>query len=109
MGRYITTTGTTQTTTSTVAAGPYAAVAEERILADVSGGAFTINLPASPLVGDTIQIIDVTGSAGTNNITVGRNGQEIQNLAEDLIIDINNSITTLVYSGVTYGWAVGSV
>ncbi len=111
MGRYITPAGTVSATTIEIsnADSPYAAGAENRLLADVSGGVLTVTLPASPLVGDQVQIIDVTGSAAVNNITVARNGNDIQNAAEDLTIDLNNSITTLVFSGATYGWIVGSV
>jgi hypothetical protein len=73
-----------------------------------TAGSITITLPAVSglLVGDTVQIIDVTGIAGTNNITVARNGSEIQNVAENLTIDINNSAPVLVYTGVTYGWVL---
>jgi hypothetical protein len=53
-----------------------------------------------------VQIIDVTGVAGTNNITVGRNGEEIQNAASDLVIDINNASPILTYTGSTYGWVI---
>lgn len=111
MGRYITPSGTISATTVEVddTDSPYTTSAEERVLADVSVGTLTVTLPASPLVGDQIQIIDVTGNASSNNITVGRNGKLIQSAAEDLTIDINNSITSLIYTGATYGWVIGSV
>lgn len=110
MGRYITTTGTAGVVTREVSANFDASV-NDRILADSSGGAFTITLPANStlLLNDTIEIIDVTGSASANNITVARNGSLIQGAAEDLTIDINSSITTLIYTGATYGWIIGSV
>lgn len=110
MGRYITTTGTAGVVTREVNANFDASV-NDRILADSSGGAFTITLPANStlLLNDTIEIIDATGSASGNNITVARNGSLIQGAAEDLTIDINNSITTLIYTGATYGWIIGSV
>jgi hypothetical protein len=105
MGRYITTTLTYATTTVTTGIS-YAASVNDRVLC--TAGGITITLPATSglLVGDTVQIIDVTGVAGSSNITVARNGAEIQNVADDLTININNATVTLTYSGVTYGWVL---
>lgn len=103
MGRYISTTETSSTVLRTVST-TYSAVVNDRIVC--TGGGFTITLPASPLVNDTIQIIDATGVFGSSNVTVARNGQEIQNLAEDLILNINNTAITLVYTGATFGWLI---
>jgi len=110
MGRYITTTGTAGVTTREISAN-YSAAVNDRLLVDTSGSAITITLPANStlLVDDTIQIIDIANNAGTNNITVGRNGSEINNDASDLTIDVNGAIVTLIYSGATYGWIVGAV
>jgi hypothetical protein len=104
MGRYITTTGTAQNVTRTVGSA-YSAVVNDRIICTTGG--FTITLPAANLVeNDTIQIIDATGVAGSSNITLARNGNKIQNLAEDLTINVNNACVTLVWTGVTYGWLI---
>ena len=103
MGRYISTTETSSTVLRTVST-TYSAVANDRIVC--TAGGFTITLPASPIVNDTIQIIDATGVMGSSNVTVARNGQEIQNLAEDLTLNINNTAITLVYTGATYGWLI---
>jgi len=103
MGRYISTTETSSTVLRTVST-TYTALANDRIVC--TAGGFTITLPLSPIVNDTIQIIDATGVFGSSNVTVARNGQEIQNLAEDLVLNINNTAITLVYTGVTYGWLI---
>lgn len=103
MGRQVSSFGTdsvvnrTLTANTTINSG-------ERIFADATAGAFTITLPLSPTTGDTVQIIDVAGIFSTNNVTVGRNGNRIQNLAEDLILNLNNAAITMIYSGSTYGW-----
>lgn len=109
MGRYITTTGTAAATFREVSTN-YSALVNDRILANTSGGAITITLPASGtlLVNDTIQIIDIGATSATNNITVARNGAKIQNVSDDLTIDTNGAIVTLIYSGATYGWIVAS-
>ena len=103
MGRYLTST-LNYSTTNVVTGVSVTAKANERIIC--TAGSITITLPATPTVEDTVQIIDVTGVAGTNNITVGRNGEEIQNAASDLVIDINNASPILTYTGSTYGWVI---
>ena len=107
MGRYITTTGTSGAVI-TEQSSAYNAKVNDRVLADSSGSAFTITLPAnaSLVKGDTIQIVDVTGSFGSNNVTLSRNGSKIQNLEEDLVLNINNAVVTILYSGPTYGWVL---
>lgn len=109
MGRYITTTGTANTVIREVT-GAFNASVNDRILANSAGGSFTITLPSvsTLLLNDTIQIIDVGGVAGSNPITVARNGAKIQNITDDLTIDVNGSIITLIYTGSTFGWIVGS-
>ncbi len=66
--------------------------------------AVTLTLPASPILGDEIVVTDITGLANERNITIARNGQPIQGLAEDLVMDIANATIRLVYSNTTYGW-----
>jgi hypothetical protein len=109
MGRYITTTGTANNVIREVS-GAFNATVNDRILANSTAAAFTITLPnaSTLLLNDTIQIIDIGGLAATNNITIGRNGAKIQNITDDLTIDVNGSIITLIYSGATYGWVVAS-
>jgi len=103
MGRSVATFGTSGANNVTVTSA-YDASANERIFADTSSSAFTINLPVSPTVGDTLQIIDVAGQFSVNNVTVGRNSEKIQNYSEDLILNLDNAAITFVYSGATYGW-----
>lgn len=103
MARYISTSGTALAANVTKNSA-YTAVANDRIIC--TGGGFTITLPSSPLENDTIQIIDATGVFGSSNVTVGRAGNKIQNLSEDLTLNINNTAITLVWTGATYGWLI---
>ena len=66
----------------------------------------TVTLPLSASMGDEIRIIDVTGNAATNNITVARNGHKIQGSAIDLTININRAAIGLVYYNATQGWVL---
>ena len=69
-----------------------------------TSAARTLTLPASPTLGDTIAIYDATGTAATNNITIARNGTNINGVADDAIIDVNQANSTFVYTGATVGW-----
>ena len=69
-----------------------------------SASALTLTLPGSPSVNDQIDIFDASGNANTYNITVSRNGNKINGVTGNLIIDTAGSWMTLVYTGSTYGW-----
>ena len=60
MGRYISTTGTASSVIRNVST-TFTATVNDRILANSSGGAFTITFPLSTslLVNDVIQVVDV--------------------------------------------------
>ncbi len=78
--------------------------ASDRKFVDTTSHAITINLPASPLTGDQIRILDLAGTFGTNSCTIARNGKKIMNLTENLIVSTTNAGFELVFTGDTYGW-----
>jgi hypothetical protein len=82
----------------------YTALNNERMF--VNQGGITITLPLNPTLGYQVQLIDMTGAAATTNWTVGRNGQKIQGLVEDLVVNINGARMTLVYSDAVRGWTL---
>jgi hypothetical protein len=82
----------------------YTASAGDRILANTSGGAFTINLPPAPSIGDVVTIYDIKKTFDTNNLTVGRNGLNIETAAADLTLNVEGTRATLIYVDVTTGW-----
>jgi hypothetical protein len=82
----------------------YTALNNERMF--VNQGGITITLPLNPTLGYQVQLTDMTGNAATTNWTVGRNGQRIQGLAEDLVVNINGARMTLVYSDAVRGWTL---
>jgi len=84
---------------------PYTAVAGAQVLANTTANVITVTLPASPSVGDEVTIIDARGTWGSNNLTVGRNGEPINTGTSDLTLNTNGQSITLVYVDATRGWA----
>jgi len=84
----------------------YTAVNGDKIMADTSSGVFTITLPSSPSLGDTVEIVDAGGTHQTNNLTVGRNGENILGLSQDLICDVEDARWKMTYYNSTEGWKV---
>jgi len=81
-------------------------VANNGYFVDTSSAAKTMTLPISATLGDTIRINDLAGSFATNNLTIARNGHKIQGIADNLLVDADQSSFGLVYSNSTYGWKV---
>jgi len=79
----------------------YTAVKNQKIIADTTGGAFTITLPATPVLGDTVVIAD-GGNWVNNNLTVSRNGSTICSVAEDMIMNIGGVTVQFTYDGTTW-------
>jgi hypothetical protein len=72
-----------------------------------TSAARTLTLPASPSVGDEIQVFDATNTAATNKITLGSNSLKINGTVQDAELDVNGVAVALVYTGSTYGWRLG--
>jgi hypothetical protein len=92
---------------STVKTSPFTATANKGFFVN-TGSAVTVTLPASPSTGDELIVIDSTGQAATNNITIGRNGSKIKGLCKDAAIDINRGGLRIVYSGCSQGWVTAT-
>lgn len=57
---------------------PYQSVREnQEIIVNTSLGAFTVILPNNGILGSTLLVIDATGNASTNNITIQANNAQI--------------------------------
>jgi hypothetical protein len=82
----------------------FTAVAGEGYFCDTSSAGFTATLPLSPTLGDEVTFVDYAGTFDTNNLTVGRNSENIQGSAADLTVSVERAGLTLVYSGATQGW-----
>ena len=86
----------------------YTTVNGDQVLIDTSGGgigtAITINLPASPAIGNEVTFIDSGNNLASNNLTIGRNSSNINGSGSDLVVSANASAFTLVYVNATRGW-----
>ena len=89
---------------TTVKTASFTGVAGVGYFVNTTSGAITVTLPASPAAGAVVAVSDYAGTADTNNITIGRNGSNINGAAADQIISIENSAVTLVYVDGTQGW-----
>jgi hypothetical protein len=87
-----------------ITADPANAVAGYGYFCNTTGGAFTVTLPTSPVLGDFVSFIDYAGTFDTNNLTIARNGKNIQGVAEDLTVSVERAGLTLVFVDNTQGW-----
>ena len=71
---------------------------------NTTSAAHTFTLPASATRGDNISIKDYAGTFATNNLTINRNGHNIQGVANNSLISTNRASVVLVYVDVTRGW-----
>ena len=82
----------------------FTAVAGNGYFVNTTSGAITVTLPATPSVGDFVGIKDYANTADTNNITIARNGSNIQGTANDFIISTEGLSIILIYVDATQGW-----
>ena len=63
----------------------------------------TLTLPASPSLGDSIKISNLSDTA---TCVLGRNGNKIMDVAEDLTLDTASASFELIWSGSAKGWVI---
>jgi hypothetical protein len=88
----------------TVKTAAFNAVAGEGYFVNTTSGVITVTLPASASIGDQIAIKDYAGTFATNNLTIARNGHNIQGVANNSLISTNRASLVLVYVDATKGW-----
>lgn len=85
------------------------AVANTKYIVDTGAGNVVITLPSTPSFGQEIGVIDGTGNAGTNPITVFGNGSKIQGDTGNLTVSTSRAAFSLVYYNSAQGWILTNV
>jgi len=89
--------------------GPTLLLPGQVIAVDSSTNAVTLTLPLDLGVGldfPPIVVFDYRENAGTNNITVQRNSELINNTAADEVISVNGGSRKFWWLGSTVGWGM---
>jgi len=73
---------------------------------DTTSAAFTMTLPATPSAGDIVALKDYANTFDTNNLTIGRNGSNIEGAANNYTVSTEGISVTLLYVDATRGWSV---
>ena len=73
-------------------------------IVDTSNGSVNLTFPTNPLFGDEIRVIDGTGNAASNNITLLPNGKKFQASDSNFVLDINRAAIGLVFYNDSQGW-----
>jgi len=92
---------------SDIKTASFTSVAGEGYFCNTTSSAFTVTLPSSASVGDTIQIVDYAGTFTTNNITL-TSSLKIEGGTNDKTLTTNREGITVVYADVTQGWVASS-
>ena len=95
-------------TQQAVQTSAFTAVSGNSYPVNTTSAAITVTLPASPSVGDQVNVFDYAGTAATNNITINPNGLKINGSGASATISGARSSLVLQYVDSTQGWAVVS-
>ena len=82
------------------------AVSGQGYFINTTSAVHTLNLPASPVFGDTITITDYASTFATNNVTLNPNGNKIEGTTTNGNLATNDQTHTLVYTDTTQGWKI---
>lgn len=86
--------------------GNFNAVSGYLYMVNTAGGAITATLDASPTQGQRVGFIDATGTFGTNNLTLGRNGRTIDGSAANFVLNMSRIGHVLDYNATAGDWRV---
>ena len=84
----------------------YTASVDDNIIMNSAGGKFTITMPSSPSIGNTVSFMDGEGYCETNNVTISGADEKIMGLDESMNIDVDYAAFDLVYYDSGDGWII---
>jgi hypothetical protein len=90
--------------TGAIKTGNFAAAAGKGYFVNTTSGAITATLPSSPSANDFVAFKDYASTFATNNLTIARNGSNIQGNAGDSLLNTNRASVVLQYIDATRGW-----
>jgi len=99
-------TGTVDWVTTIQTSTPFTAVSGKGYFINTTSGAITMNLPSSPSAGDIVSFKDYARTFGSNALTVGRGGSNMDGAAADSTFETNGLTGTLIYMDATKGWSL---
>jgi len=76
---------------------------------DTTSTAFTLTLPASPIQGDVVRIIDVSSTFNTNNLTIAYNGNPIMGTSANMTVATQGAAFDLIFYNATKGWRIFTI
>lgn len=74
------------------------------VMADTTAGKFQVTLPANPVIGDFVTIVDVESNFKKEEVTIVRNGTAIRGKTENVKIQVKNATVFLYFTGSAAGW-----
>ena len=80
----------------TVYTSDFTAVSSGRYAIDTGSNIITVTLPANPVTGDYIKLIDVDNWTG-NSVILNRNGKTIEGYSDNFELDLGQSIIELIH------------
>ena len=90
---------------SAIKTSAFTSAAGEGYFINTTGGAFEVDLPSSPSVGDVIEFVDFSRTFNTNALTLDQNGNKFQgNTSPKPVYNTKGQSIRIVYSGSTQGW-----
>jgi len=81
-------------------------LANDEVFADTTSGIITLTLPASPVTGNRVRVLDPKGTWGTNKCVIARNGNKIAGYASDLELTVSGDSVELVFYSATSDWRI---
>jgi hypothetical protein len=117
-GKYLTTDGTVAAwatissglTSTPVQTSAYTAAVYELVRTNTTSGSFTVTLPASPIDGAQIGVIDIAKTFGSYPLTLAPGvGATIEGDSTAMLLDINGAYVAFVYTASLTNWRLLSI
>lgn len=93
---------------TSVKTGAYDAVADDLVRVDSTAASFTVTLPATPVDGTRLGLLDVANACATNPVLLSPASGTIEGDASGVSVNIAGAYVYLIYNSTTTNWKVAS-